>query len=75
MATMADRVVQLEALLQQTSMDSAPIQDQFVVERPPETELSTYPAFHQALPGFQRVFNGTSSETSFRKERRRFLGD
>jgi hypothetical protein len=33
MASMAERMAQLEERLQQTSMDTAPVQDQFVVER------------------------------------------
>jgi hypothetical protein len=72
MANMAERMAQLEERLQQTSMDPSPPQDQFVVERFPETELSTYPEFHQAMPGFQQeFFRSLLPEV----ERRRFLAD
>jgi len=72
MASMAERMAQLEERLQQTSMDTSPVQDQFVVERSPEMELTTYPEFHQALPGFQQdFFRSLLPEV----ERRRFLAD
>jgi hypothetical protein len=72
MASMTERMAQLEERLQQTSMDTSPPQDQFVVEHSPETELSTYPEFHQAMPGFQQdFFRSLLPEV----ERRRFLAD
>ena len=72
MASMAERMAQMEERLRQNSMDTSVPEDQFVVERSPETEFSTYPEFHQAMPGFQQdFFRSLFPEV----ERRSFLGD